>query len=355
LLAAASPDALDEVQETLRLIKERREAARIAQDIEKSPSPLQDYRQDDEMDIEYFGNEDPLQDDAEMPYEDEPAPEVAELFQLEAAGLAEVEDVVGEPGDEEDWEEEEPQFRWDQAGPDEDIEDEVLRVAEDEQWEEIQRLLLECREFLVIFHKQSTYSYIEDEGMSDKDLADIKGLAYNLKHSHSREALEDLAKLMKLRSPYIMKKKLQHFSGLEEESYDCCINSYMLFAGPFADLDACKICSEPRRDNRGKARNVFRYLPIIPRLQAFFQSQRIIEMLRYCQELGPYDGTFGMSSMENTSGIYWGRRCVLMELSMRIRLATRSGISFSASHSMASHSGAAWGRLKHVHRLLAGR
>jgi hypothetical protein len=127
--------------------------------------------------------------------------------------------------------------------------------------------------------------------MSEEDLADIKGLAYNLKHSHSREALEDLAKMMKLRSPYIMKKKLQHFSGLEEECYDCCIDSCMLFAGPFADLDACKICSEPHRDNRGKPRNVFRYLPIIPRLQAFFQSQRIIDMLHYRQELGPYEGT----------------------------------------------------------------
>jgi hypothetical protein len=268
LLEAASPDALDEVQETLRLIEERREVARIAQDIEKSPSPLQDYRQDDGMDIDDFGNEDTLQDDAEMPYKDEPAPEVAELFQLEAAGLAEMEDLVGEPGDEEDREGEEPQFRWDQAEPEEDIDDEVLRVAEDEQWEEIQWLLLKCREFLIIFHKQGSYSYIEDEGMSDKDLANIKGLAYNLKHSHSQEALEDLAKLMKLCSPYIMKKKLQHFSGLEEESYDCCIDSCMLFTGPFADLDTCKICSEPHRDNQGKARKFFHYLPIIPRLQA---------------------------------------------------------------------------------------
>jgi hypothetical protein len=66
LCTAAGPDTPDEVQETLRLIKERQEAARIAQNIEKSPSPLQDYRQDDGMDIENFGNEDTLQEDAEM-------------------------------------------------------------------------------------------------------------------------------------------------------------------------------------------------------------------------------------------------------------------------------------------------
>jgi hypothetical protein len=78
------------------------------------------------------------------------------LFQLEAAGLAETENVTGELGDEDDQEEEEPQFHWYQAETDEDIEDEVLRAAEDEQWEEIQWLLLMCREFLIIFGKQNS-------------------------------------------------------------------------------------------------------------------------------------------------------------------------------------------------------
>lgn len=64
-----------------------------------------------------------------------------------------------------------------------------------------------------------------------------------------------------------------------------------MFAGPFADLDACTVCSEPRLDNRKKPRNAFRYLPIIPRLQAFFKSQRIIDMLLYRQQLGPFEGT----------------------------------------------------------------
>jgi hypothetical protein len=236
-----------------------------------------------------FGNEGMMQDDVEMDYVHEAAPEVAELFTLEAEGLAGLEDEPETP-QEDEGDEEGPQFIWDQAGAEDDSDDETLRAAEDEQWEEIQRLLIECREFCLPFVALAD-SYTEDEGLSAEDLDDIKGLAYNLKHSHSRAALEDLAIMMKLRSPYIMKKKLQHLSGLEEERYDCCIDSCMLFAGPFADLDACKICSEPRRDNRGKPRNVFRYLPIIPRLQAFFQSERIIDMLRYRQELGPYEGT----------------------------------------------------------------
>jgi hypothetical protein len=115
-------------------------------------------------------------------------------------------------------------------------------------------------------------------------------LAYNLRHGHSRKALEDLAKVQGLSSPYVMKKKLKLFSKLVEELYDCCIASCMAFTGPFEDLEECKICDEPHYDNCGKACNIFRFLPLIPRLQAFFKSDRIMEMLRYRQELGPYEG-----------------------------------------------------------------
>jgi hypothetical protein len=148
-----SPDTADEVEETLRLIEERQEAIRNTNDIEGSPKSQQDYQQDDGMDTEDFGDGGALQDDAEMEYGDEPAPEIAKLFQLEADGLAELEVVAGESGDEEDQEGEEPQFHWDQAEPDEDIEDDVLRAAEDERWEEIQRLLLEFRELFFTFHE----------------------------------------------------------------------------------------------------------------------------------------------------------------------------------------------------------
>lgn len=279
MLAAASPDHIpDEFTEALSIIEERQEAARLAQVIEKSPTPLQDYSNDDGIDFGDFKNEGTLQDDSRMSYgdedtpadlEDEPEPEpvadfgdepdpelelelggepdlekVAELFQLETAQLAEMEGAVAdqELEDEEGQEGETIQFRWDQAESDEDIEGDALRAVEDGRWEEIQSLLLDCCELLITFNEQMAYTCIEDEGRSKDDLKDIQGLAYNLKHSHSQEALEDLAKLNKLRSPYIMEKKLQHFSGLEEECYNCCINSCMLFTGCFTNLDAC--CGE---------------------------------------------------------------------------------------------------------------
>lgn len=131
----------------------------------------------------------------------------------------------------------------------------------------------------------------EENRFQKEDLDDIQALAYNLKHSHTRAALEDLSRMHGLSSPYIMKKKLERFSDVVDVPYDCCIDSCMAFTGPYEDLEKCKICNEPRYDNRGRPRNIFRYLPLIPRLQAFFQSDRIIDMLGYREELGPYDGT----------------------------------------------------------------
>ncbi|KIM19972.1 hypothetical protein M408DRAFT_168296, partial [Serendipita vermifera MAFF 305830] len=144
-----------------------------------------------------------------------------------------------------------------------------------ERWEEQERFRIEH----------------EEEQFTEEDYDDIVALAYNLKHGHSRKALEDLAKMRGLSSPYVMKRKLDRLSNLVEEPYDCCIASCMAFTGPYKDLIKCKICEEPRYDNRGKPRNVFRYLPLIPRLQAFFTSDRIMDMLQYRQELGPYEGT----------------------------------------------------------------
>ena len=182
-----------------------------------------------------LGEEPNLELELELELGEEPDLEkVAEWFQLETAQLAEIEGAVAdqELEDEEGEEGGTVQLHWDQAESDEDIEGDALRAAEDGRLEEIQSLLLDSRRFLITFNKPMSYTCIEDEGISNDDLKDIQGLAYNLKHSHSQEALEDLARLNGLCSPYMMEKKLQHFSGLEEECYNCCINSCMLFTGP---------------------------------------------------------------------------------------------------------------------------
>jgi hypothetical protein len=80
-------------------------------------------------------------------------------------------------------------------------------------------------------------------------------------------------------------------SGLREQVFHCCVNSCCCFTGPFADDTTCPICSEPRLDSRKRPRNLFRYIPLIPRLKAYFQNPQIIELLKYRHKREPFDGT----------------------------------------------------------------
>ncbi|KIM34177.1 hypothetical protein M408DRAFT_60303, partial [Serendipita vermifera MAFF 305830] len=119
-------------------------------------------------------------------------------------------------------------------------------------------------------------------------------MAYILDNSLSRKAIKNLGRVFpdkEISSEFILKKKLEVFSGLKSKSYDCCVKCCILFVGPFKDDTTCPICSEPRFDSRNQPRKQFDYLPLIPRLQSLFRSDRMIDMLRYRADLPPFDGT----------------------------------------------------------------
>jgi hypothetical protein len=60
-------------------------------------------------------------------------------------------------------------------------------------------------------------------------------------------------------SPFLsydqVKRRVEQISGVVPIIHDMCINSCAAFTGPFADLDKCPICSEPRYDPIRRARN----------------------------------------------------------------------------------------------------
>ena len=84
---------------------------------------------------------------------------------------------------------------------------------------------------------------------------------------------------MDLHSEYIAERILERASELRPEIYDCCVGSCVCFTGEFENDTTCPICEEPRYDQRKKARNRFRYIPIIPRLQAMFKDPKLIKLL----------------------------------------------------------------------------
>ncbi|KAI5823632.1 hypothetical protein K523DRAFT_254799, partial [Schizophyllum commune Tattone D] len=77
------------------------------------------------------------------------------------------------------------------------------------------------------------------------------------------------------------KRHCANLSGIEAEEYDCCINSCCCFAGPNKDKTACPYCHTSRKDDDGRPRRRFRYIPIIPRLQSLYRNAAIAKEMRY--------------------------------------------------------------------------
>ncbi|KAI0707240.1 hypothetical protein C8Q76DRAFT_625594, partial [Earliella scabrosa] len=70
-------------------------------------------------------------------------------------------------------------------------------------------------------------------------------------------------------------------SGFEPKVYHCCVKSCCCFVGPHADLTECPYCQTSRLDGRGRPRQVFVYLPIIPRLKAMLSNREFAKLLLY--------------------------------------------------------------------------
>ena len=57
----------------------------------------------------------------------------------------------------------------------------------------------------------------------------------------------------------------------------------MAYTGPLTELQACRVCGEPRFDEQGSARE-FYTIPLGPQLQALFRSPEGAQDMRYRAE-----------------------------------------------------------------------
>jgi hypothetical protein len=89
-------------------------------------------------------------------------------------------------------------------------------------------------------------------------------------------------------SYYLVKKLVSKISGVVAVNDDMCINSCHAFTGPFSDLDACTICSEPRytefqsgRQIKTKPRQQAITIPLGPQIQALRRSVNGANSMEY--------------------------------------------------------------------------
>lgn len=87
----------------------------------------------------------------------------------------------------------------------------------------------------------------------------------------------------------LTKSRVEFLAQFKPVPYDCCPASCCCFVGPHADLDACPYCQEPRYNAQGRPRKRFTYVPLIPRLKAFYEtpSADLAAKMRYRAEFQP--------------------------------------------------------------------
>ncbi|XP_058774870.1 uncharacterized protein LOC131649136 isoform X2 [Vicia villosa] len=132
--------------------------------------------------------------------------------------------------------------------------------------------------------------------------ASIKMLNLKSKHNMSQACFDDMVKFMKesshpenvIPSNFRETKKLVARLGLSRIKIDCCIGGCMLYYKEDINLKECKFCNEPRyktcilrkrkRNSKDVPRKRLHYLPLIPRLQRLYASERSAKHMRWHYE-----------------------------------------------------------------------
>ena len=86
---------------------------------------------------------------------------------------------------------------------------------------------------------------------------------------------------LEIRSENIMIHRIVLLAGVQPVKYDCCINFCVAYTGKYELYENCPFCHQPRFTRDRKVRRSYNYIPLIPRLQAFYQSQGMIRKLSY--------------------------------------------------------------------------
>ncbi|KAG5219894.1 transposase domain-containing protein [Salix suchowensis] len=75
--------------------------------------------------------------------------------------------------------------------------------------------------------------------------------------------------------------RVAFLSEFQPTPYDCCINSCCCYVASYTELTECPYCKEPRYSADKRPRKRFNYIPIIPRLKAYYRNPSFVAKLRY--------------------------------------------------------------------------
>src|SRR5882757_4319239 len=93
-----------------------------------------------------------------------------------------------------------------------------------------------------------------------------------MSYNFSNAGMENLAK---------MRSHVRTLSCFEPVKLACCINLCICYTGPYAKLKECPKCRTSCLHESGRARRIFLYMPLIPRLCALMSNCTYATHLQY--------------------------------------------------------------------------
>ncbi|KAF8576805.1 hypothetical protein K439DRAFT_1296169, partial [Ramaria rubella] len=123
--------------------------------------------------------------------------------------------------------------------------------------------------------------------LEDSNLDKVKMFALCLEANMSWSSMVKFGQAYRdkisLDSFYLMHKWVAILSGIIPQIHDCCINTCYVYTRDYQLLEECPFCSEPRFDDKDKSHPCaqYEYLPLIPQLQGYFFSLKMINLLSY--------------------------------------------------------------------------
>jgi hypothetical protein len=129
-------------------------------------------------------------------------------------------------------------------------------------------------------------SYYTAEILTDAEIAHLRHFALKIKTHMSDETFSKLKYAFpdsNVETYKVTRSRAEFLAQLKPVNYDCCINLCCCFVGPHRALDACPYCKQQQYLN-GKPQKKFTYIPLIPRLKAFYESQSldVVKDMQYC-------------------------------------------------------------------------
>ncbi|KAJ7477662.1 hypothetical protein FB451DRAFT_1032831, partial [Mycena latifolia] len=122
--------------------------------------------------------------------------------------------------------------------------------------------------------------------LTEQDRDNIRAFKLKMMSNMSREVFEQIrfafSHKLDISSEWVVIHRMAILSGVEPVWYHCCVNSCLAYTGDDSEATFCRFCRAPRYTAQThKPRRLFPYLPIIPRLQGYFQNPKMVERLLY--------------------------------------------------------------------------